>query len=291
MARAHYIVRVANEGYARNYSRQAPNHWHYLSRQHLWGLPKDTSHVNVRAKFMADIEDPGVATYIWFLCNGHGGPGHFVQVGIGNRHLGHGPVRNGNFPIPEDVMDRLRQGFDHWFGWRPVSLDAAFQEQVRQLPIPRPTYMPTLRRVTSEHPSFPLFEALIDSEEHQAAPPATAAIPTPPAATTIEVDLENLRREQSEPSSQGYVYLIHMEGTMFYKIGMSLDPHIRLRTLQTGNPHTLLILNTKAVQDMRAAETSLHQQFEAQRVPNPIAREWFDFGNDIGQIETAFNTL
>ena len=198
---------------------------------------------------------------------------------------------NGNPPIPEDVMARLQQGFDHWFGWRPVTLDAAFQDEVRQLPIPRPTFIPTLRRVTSEHSSFQRFEALIDGEEHQAAAITTALPAAAPAPLAIEADLENLRLEQTEPSSQGYVYLIHMEGTMFYKIGMSLDPQIRLRTLQTGNPHTLQILNTQAVQDMRSAETSLHRQFEAQRVPNLNAREWFDFGNGTGEVETAFSTL
>ena len=291
MMRAHYIVRVGNAGVAKTISPRALNHWHYLSPQHLWGLPRGMTHVNVRAEFEADIENPLVTAYIWFLCNGHGGPGHFVEVGIGRRHLGQGPIGNGNLPIPEDMMARLQQGFDHWFEWRPLSPDPAFQDQLHQLPIPHPPFIPTLRRVTAEHPSFPLFQALIDGEEHRAVAIITAlpvAAPTPPA---IEVDLENIRREQSEPHSQGYIYLIHMNDTSFYKIGMSLDPQIRLRTLQTGNPYPLQILNTQAVQDMRSAETSLHRQFEAQRVPNLNAREWFEFSDGTGEVETAFGTL
>ena len=250
------------------------------------------THVKVRAKFEADIEDPRVSVYIWFLCNSHGGPGHFVQVGIGRRHLGQGPVGNGNLPIPEDMMARLQQGFDHWFEWRPVNPSAAFQDRLRQLPVPHPPFIPTLRHVTEEHQSFPLFQALIDIEEQQAAAVTTAlaaAVPTPPPA--IEVDLENIRREQTEPHSQGHIYLIHMENTTFYKIGMSLDPAIRLRTLQTGNPHPLYLLSTQAVQDMRSAETNLHRQFEAQRVPNLNVREWFDLGDGTGEVETAFATL
>ena len=291
MARAHYIVRVGNEGIATTISPRAPNHWHYLSPQHLWGLPRDMTHVKVRAEFEADIENPRVTAYIWFLCNGHGGPGHFVQVGIGMRHLGQGPVGNGNLPIPEDMMVRLQQGFDHWFEWRPITPDAAFQDRLRQLPIPHPPFIPTLRHVKVEHPSFPLFQALIDTEEQQAAAVTTAlpaAVPTPPAT---EVDLENIRREQTEPHSQGYIYLIHMENTTFYKIGMSLDPEIRLRTLQTGNPHPLYLLNTQAVQDMRSAEISLHRQFETQRVPNLNVREWFDLGDGTGEVKSAFATL
>lgn len=248
-------------------------------------------HVKVRAKFEADIENPRVVACIWFLCNSHGGPGHFVQVGIGRRHLGHGPVGNGNLPIPEDMMARLQQGFDHWFEWQPISSDAAFQDQLRQLPIPHPPYIPTLRHVTEEHPSFPLFQDLIDIEEQHTAAVITAlpaAIPAPPA---IEIDMENIRREQTEPHSQGYIYLIHMENTTFYKIGMSLDPEIRMRTLQTGNPHPLYLLNTQAVQDMRSAEVDLHRKFETQRVPNLSVREWFDLGDETGEVNTAFATL
>ena len=291
MARAHYIVRVGNVGIAKTTSERAPNHWHYLSPQYLWGLPKAMPHVNVRAKFEADIENPRVVACIWFLCNSHGGPGHFVQVGIGRRHLGHGPVGNGNLPIPEDMMARLQQGFDHWFEWQPISSDVAFQDRLRQLPIPHPPYIPTLRHVTEEHPSFPLFQDLIDIEEQHTAAVTTAlpaAIPTPPA---IEIDMENLRREQTEPHSQGYIYLIHMENTTFYKIGMSFDPEIRMRTLQTGNPHPLYLLNTQAVQDMRSAEVDLHRKFETQRVPNVSVREWFDLGDGTGEVNTAFATL
>ncbi|MCJ1374903.1 hypothetical protein MMC20_006136 [Loxospora ochrophaea] len=317
MARAHYIVRVGNDGLAAKVTSQAPNHWHYLSPQHIWGLPRDMTHVKVRAAFEADIESPHVTAYIWFLCNGHGGPGHFVQVGIGQRHIGSGPVGNGALPIPADMMARLQQGFDHWFGWRPVSPRAAFRDQVRQLPIPHPPYIPTLRRVTGEHPSFPLFQNLVDSEEQrqqQAAATATAAppapvpqapvpptfvpqahIPPPPSSSPPPpippADLDNLRREQTSPHSPGHLYLIHMSGTTFYKIGMSLDPEMRLRTLQTGNPLPLSLLSTHDVQDMRSAEMSVHQRFENQRVPNASVREWFEFSDGAGEVEREFERL
>ena len=248
-------------------------------------------HVKVRAKFEADIENPRVVAYIWFLCNSHGGPGHFVQVGIGRRHLGHGPVGNGNLPLPEDMMARLQQGFDHWFEWQPVTSDAAFQDRLRQLPIPHPPYIPTLRHVTEDHQSFPLFQDLVDTEEQQTAAVPTALPAAVPAPPTIEIDMENIRREQTEPHAQGYIYLIHMENTTFYKIGMSLDPEIRMRTLQTGNPHPLYLLNTQAVQDMRSAEVNLHRKFESQRVPNLNVREWFDLGDGTGEVNTAFATL
>ena len=304
MARAHYIVRVGNAGLAAKVSESAPNHWHYLSPQHIWGFPKTMTTVKVRAAFEADIEIPGVTTYIWFLCNGHGGPGHFVQVGIGGRHLGNGPVGDGtgdgNRPIPADMMLRLQQGFDHWFEWRPVSTNSAFQDRLRQLPVPHPPYIPALRRVTETHQSFPLFQDLIDIAERQAEAAAAAAVITAVLPATLEpttspaimeIDLENIRREQTEPHSEGYVYLIHMEDTTFYKIGMSLDPEIRLRTLQTGNPHRLYLVNSQAVRDMRGAEMDLHRSFERRRVPNVYVREWFDLDEGTAEVDTAFDGL
>ena len=291
MARSHYIVRVGNEGMAETVSTRALNHWHYLSPQYLWGLPKTMPHIKVRAELFADIENPRITAYIWFLCNGYGGPGHFVQLGIGKLHLGQGPVGNGKLPIPVDMMARLQQGFDHWFEWRPFNSNAACRDRLRQLPIPHPPFIPTLRRVTVKHPSFPLFQAFIDREEGRPATLTTAlppAIPTPP---TTELDLENIRRERIEPHSQGFVYLIHMENTTFFKIGMSLDPELRLRTLQTGNPQPLYLRNMRSVQDMRNAEISLHRQFETQRVPNLNVREWFDFSDGTGEVGYAFATL
>ena len=249
------------------------------------------THVKVRAAFEADIENPRITAYIWLPCNGHSGPGHFVHVGIGRRHLGQGPVANGNLPIPEDMMARLQQGFDHWFEWRPVTLKAAFRDGVRQLPLPHPPYIPTLRRVTVDRPSFPLFQALIDVGEQQAAAVTTAAPAAVPTPLATEVALEILRPERTEPHSQGYIYLIHMETTAFYKIGMSLDPEIRLRTLQTGNPHPLYLLKTHTVQDMRSAEMDLHRQFETQRVPNLNVREWLDLSDGIDEVQAAFATL
>ena len=309
MARAHYIVRVGNSDLARTTSTAAPNHWHYLSTQRLWGFPKAMTVVKVRHQFFADIANPATTTYIWFLCNSHGGqPGHFVEVAIGAGPHG-GPVPNargdGGLQIPDEMMTRLQEGFDHWFRWRPVPLDARLEERLTRIPAPKPTYIPTLRHVTADHASFPTFEALIDDHERQhhnvvaalSLPAQQSAIAASPRAREIRVidaekDLENLRRERTEPESRGYVYLIHMTDTMYYKIGMSFDPDLRLKTLQTGNPHNLALVITSNVDDMHSAENSLHRRFEAQRIPNSNAREWFDFGfPGLGGVRSAFEEI
>ncbi|KAL9583555.1 MAG: hypothetical protein Q9203_005034 [Teloschistes exilis] len=294
MALAHYIVRVGNEGFSNSTSAMAPTHWHYLSPQRLWGLPKAMPHVKVRAQFMKDINDLRVTTYIWFLCNGHNGPGHFVQVGIGAPHSGYGPMATDERPIPADVMTRLRQGFDHWFNWVSVCDEQRFQERLREIPAPVPTFIPTLRRVAREHPSLPAFEALLGDQTLQQPRRLSDVSSSRQKADyvwIVETDLENLRKEQIEPSSEGFVYLIHMEGTTFYKIGMSLDPRTRLGTLQTGNPYLLAMRKTQAVPDMRKAESGLHQQFGAHRMLDTNATEWFDFEDGTASVEAAFDVL
>jgi len=135
------------------------------------------------------------------------------------------------------------------------------------------------------HSSLPLFQDLFKGHEQRQARAITIA--SSREVPALEADFKNLLREQTEPSSEGLVYLIHMTGTTFYKIGMSLDPQLRLRTLQTRNPHTLTIRSTLAVQDMRSAETGLHRHFEAQRVSSGNAREWFDFSGGTGEVEMA----
>ncbi|KAG8525980.1 uncharacterized protein KY384_000742 [Bacidia gigantensis] len=304
MARAHYIVRVGNEGFAARTSDRAPNHWHYLSPQYIWGFPKNMPHVKVRAQFEADVDNPRVTAYIWFLCNGHGGPGHFVTVGVGRRHLGHGPVINGQLPIPMEVVVRLQTGFDHWFDWRPVNPSAAFRNRVRRLEVPRPPYIPTLRHVSAEHPSYQIFEDLIDDVENHGTVATNVVAPSAPLDPPIEKDLENVRREQANPHAEGFVYLIRMSSHPFLKIGMSLDPDVRLRTLQTGNPYPLRLVRTWRVGDMRRVEMGLHRAFQGRRADNEGGTEWFDFGGGrdaqkvdvvdeevVRDVETAIGSL
>ena len=52
----------------------------------------------------------------------------------------------------------------------------------------------------------------------------SSIITVPSVAPTIKADVENFRRGYTEPSSEGFDYLIRMEGKTFYKMGMRLDP-------------------------------------------------------------------
>ena len=70
-----------------------------------------------------------------------------------------------------------------------------------------------------------------------------------------------------------YVYLIRSQGDKFYKIGISKDPEIRLKDLQTGSPKILEIVATQLVEEdfARDIERDLHTRFEILRQGG----EWF----------------
>lgn len=72
--------------------------------------------------------------------------------------------------------------------------------------------------------------------------------------------------------SRGYVYLIHQESSIFYKIGSSkMNPKARLDYCQRGNPNKLEMIEIFDVHDCFALERYLHIFFEQCNVRG----EWF----------------
>lgn len=62
----------------------------------------------------------------------------------------------------------------------------------------------------------------------------------------------------------GYVYFIS-DGTGWIKIGLANNPLMRLKELQTGNPHKLKIyglIHFAKYDDARVCESELHEYFE-----------------------------
>lgn len=71
------------------------------------------------------------------------------------------------------------------------------------------------------------------------------------------------------------VYLIRRKGTNIYKVGFSKQPEKRLKTLQTGNAETLILI--KQWQGDRELEKKIHDKLrphisERQR---KLKGEWF----------------
>src|SRR4030095_13218292 len=69
----------------------------------------------------------------------------------------------------------------------------------------------------------------------------------------------------------GYVYIVHAEGTDLYKVGRAKNPWSRLPFLQVGCPHPLTLVAAIALKDVIRGEQWVHQQLQGQQVTG----EWF----------------
>lgn len=72
----------------------------------------------------------------------------------------------------------------------------------------------------------------------------------------------------------GFVYSLLDTEDNSRKLGKSSNVEQRLKTVQTGNPHKLIIEYRLAVTDMTKAESSLHSLFAAKRLRKGKG-EWF----------------
>ncbi|HAX79884.1 MAG TPA: hypothetical protein DCY88_29625 [Cyanobacteria bacterium UBA11372] len=99
---------------------------------------------------------------------------------------------------------------------------------------------------------------------------------------------ENLRREYNRtggfvPYEQGYIYLIHAEGSNYYKIGKTKSPDRRLLQIAPQMPFTCKFIRVWHSNFMSLAEKYLHQSFKKFRANG----EWFEFS--CKELEEFFN--
>jgi len=91
----------------------------------------------------------------------------------------------------------------------------------------------------------------------------------------------------------GYVYLIHMIDTNFYKIGITKrDVDVRMKELKTGNPIPLKLVGVYESENYNHVETWLHRKFKYKRQEG----EWFEFNehfinNFINECEILDKTI
>ncbi|MBD2255342.1 GIY-YIG nuclease family protein [Nostoc parmelioides] len=84
--------------------------------------------------------------------------------------------------------------------------------------------------------------------------------------------------------NQGYVYLIHAEGTNRYKIGRSVNPIARFEQLKAQSPYPLRIIDSFWTPDSINDEKYFHEQYKEYR----IFGEWFELTD---YSETNINSL
>lgn len=70
-----------------------------------------------------------------------------------------------------------------------------------------------------------------------------------------------------------FIYLIKSKDSQLYKIGISTNPHKRLRELQTGNPEELILIYKYLAKNPIQLEKSFHNRYSYLNKIN----EWFNF--------------
>jgi len=80
------------------------------------------------------------------------------------------------------------------------------------------------------------------------------------------------------------IYIIQQGMTRLFKIGVSKNPEVRLRNLQTGNPHTLHLLKTFPCRvPAYKAERIIHNHLSHVHVRG----EWFQIPTDDAVVNLA----
>ncbi|RAK68843.1 GIY-YIG nuclease family protein [Phenylobacterium kunshanense] len=98
--------------------------------------------------------------------------------------------------------------------------------------------------------------------------------------------MDSMTYETTEKPA-GFVYFISAEGAKAVKIGSAKSPRTRLRELQTGAMHDLVLLAVIPHPRPRKLEQHLHAEFGEHR----IRSEWFSYTSEIEAflIESAFD--
>jgi hypothetical protein len=85
--------------------------------------------------------------------------------------------------------------------------------------------------------------------------------------------------------NSGWVYLIHIEGTTYYKIGFAKSIKNRLNQMQTGCPHKMKVVAKVNHSNARSYESLIHSFVRDRNVRG----EWFDLDDDyLAEVKTWF---
>ena len=94
------------------------------------------------------------------------------------------------------------------------------------------------------------------------------------------------------PRRQGWVYMIAARETDLIKVGLSEDPSKRLKELQTGDPHQLIIEGQEWVHDMQKTETQLHHALRQYKSQLGGGTEWYSVpAEERNEFKTIFRQV
>ena len=100
--------------------------------------------------------------------------------------------------------------------------------------------------------------------------------------------LNDFNLEQDIRDTSGFIYLVHITGSNFYKIGYTKNIIKRLATLQTANALELVIIERFFSLNANYLEMQIHKHYESQRVRG----EWFQFSKkQVKDFVSVLNNL
>lgn len=88
---------------------------------------------------------------------------------------------------------------------------------------------------------------------------------------TINTKYDKFGRKEINGKSS-FLYVVKVENTNYYKVGMANDPLNRLITLQIGNPYRLELISAVYSEQAYEKEQAIHKRLDKYR----IRGEWFE---------------
>ena len=84
--------------------------------------------------------------------------------------------------------------------------------------------------------------------------------------------ISNAKKVNSKKFPNGYIYVLNIEGTDFYKFGVSQNPARRISDLSNATPFNILIIYAEQFNQVYEVETLIHNKIEDFYIKN----EWFE---------------
>jgi KilA-N domain/Meiotically up-regulated gene 113 len=100
--------------------------------------------------------------------------------------------------------------------------------------------------------------------------------------------LNDFNLDETIKDTSGFIYLVHISESNFYKIGYTKNIIKRLSTLQTANALELVIIERFFSLNAKYLEMQIHKHYEFQRVRG----EWFQFSKEqVKDFVSVINNL
>lgn len=86
----------------------------------------------------------------------------------------------------------------------------------------------------------------------------------------------NARKVNSKKKPNGYLYVLNIENTSHYKIGVSSNPKRRISDIRSSCPYNIDILFLEFYSHVYELEGMIHEELKN----NEMRHEWFDLDSD-----------